>query len=107
MPRSSAPDLDRWSALEADLHTWRRERPDATWTQIEQEVDRRLDRLRAQLLGEVVTDTELATTCPTCGHPLQMRGTHDRTVITDGGEEMTLTRSYQTCPVCRGGLFPP
>lgn len=107
MPSSSVPDPDRWSTLEAAMHTWRRERPDATWTEIEQELDRRLDRLRAQLLGEVVTDTEVATTCPTCGHATQARGTQDRTVITDGGEAITLTRSYQTCPICGTGLFPP
>lgn len=107
MPRSSAPDPDRWTMMETEVRAWRRARPDATWTQIEQEVDRRLNHLRAQLLGEVVMDTELALTCPTCGHTLQARGTHDRTVITDGGEELTLTRSYQTCPVCGTGLFPP
>jgi ribosomal protein S27AE len=101
------PDPDRWSTMETEVHAWRRERPDATWTEIEQEVDRQLDRLRAQLLGEVVTDTEVTATCPSCGHAVQARGTHDRTIITDGGEEITLTRSYQTCPVCGGGLFPP
>ena len=107
MPHSSAPDPDRWSIMEADLHTWRRARPDATWTEIEQEVDRQLDHLRAQLLGEVVTDTDRATTCPTCGQPLQSRGNRVRTLVTDGGEPVTLTRSYQTCPGCGTGLFPP
>lgn len=107
MPTSPPPDPDRWSALEADLHTWRRARPAATWTEIEREVDRQLDHLRAQLLGELVTDTEPTTTCLTCGRALQGRGWHDRTVITDGGEAITLTRSYQACPVCGTGLFPP
>jgi hypothetical protein len=107
MPEPSTADPDRWSAMEADLHAWRRERPVATWTEIEQEVDRRLYHLRAQLLGEVVTDTDDVAVCPTCGHPLQARGDHDRTVVTDGGEPLTLTRSYQTCPVCGTGLFPP
>lgn len=101
------PDPDRWSTMEAELHAWRQVRPDATWTEIEQEVDRRLDRLRAQLLGEVVTDTEIVPSCPECGHPLQARGAHDRTLVTDGGEPITLTRSYYTCPVCGTGLFPP
>jgi len=107
MTTSPPPDPDRWSVMEADLHTWRRARPTATWTEIEQEVDRQLDHLRAQLLGEVVTDTEVAATCPTCGQPLQARGTRTRTVVTDGGETVTLTRFYQTCPVCGTGLFPP
>jgi hypothetical protein len=93
--------------MEAELHTWRRARPAATWTEIEQAVDRQLDRLRAQVLGEVVADTAVPPTCPTCGGPLQARGEHARTVITDGGEPITLTRSYQTCPACGTGLFPP
>ena len=105
MPEPSA--ADRWSAMEADLHAWRRARPDATWTEIEQELDRRLDRLRAQLLGELVPDTDGVAACPTCGRPLQARGGHDRTLVTDGGEVITLTRSYPTCPVCGTGLFPP
>ena len=107
MPHATPPDPDRWSAMEADLHTWRRARPTATWTEIEQEVDRQLDHLRAQLLGEVVADTDVAPPCPTCGRPLQARGDHDRTLVTDGGECVTLTRSYQHCPVCGTGLFPP
>ena len=106
MATSSPPDPDRWSAMEADLHAWRRARPEATWTEIEQEVYRQLDHLRAELLGEVVTDTDAAATCPTCGHALQARGDHDRTLVTDGDEAITLTRSYQTCPVCGTGLFP-
>jgi hypothetical protein len=107
MPTSPSPDPDRWSTMDADLHAWRRERPTATWTEIEHEVDRQLDRLRAQLLGEVMPDTEVAATCPTCGHLLQARGAHDRTLVTDGDDTVTLTRSYQTCPVCGTGLFPP
>lgn len=107
MPTSSVPDPDRWSTMETDLHAWRRDRPTATWTELEQEVDRQLDHLRAQLLGEVATDTVDGAACPTCGHALQARGRHRRTVITDGGQEVTLTRSYQTCPACGTGLFPP
>lgn len=107
MPEPSASDPDRWSTMESDLHTWRRARPTATWTEIEQEVDRQLDHLRAQLLGEVVTNVEIEPSCPTSAQALQRRGTHDRTVVTDGGEAITLTRSYQTCPVCGTGLFPP
>lgn len=107
MPRSSAPDPDRWSTMETDLHTWRQARPAATWTEIEQEVDRHLDRLRAQLLGEVVTATEVAASCPACGHTLQDRGTRTRTLITDGDEEIPLTRAYQVCLACGSGLFPP
>lgn len=105
MPDSSS--ADRWSTMEADLHTWRRARPTATWTEIETEMDRQLDHLRAQLLGEMVTDIDVPSTCPTCGHALQSRGMHDRTIVTDSDEAITLTRSYQTCPVCETGLFPP
>jgi len=106
MPTSSAPDPDRWITMETDLRAWRQDRPTATWTEIEQEVDRQLDHLRAQLLGDLATAAGAGAACPTCGHPLQTRGRHDRTVITDGGAEIRLTRSYQTCPVCGTGLSP-
>lgn len=94
--------------MEADLHAWRRAHPRATWTEIETELDRRLDALRAAVLGEVVADTaDAPSACPHCGTRLQRRGDQPRTVLTDGGAAVSLTRSYQTCPACGAGLFPP
>ena len=45
--------------------------------------------------------------CPACGAPLQSRGEHPRGLLTQAGQEITLTRSYGTCSACGAGLFPP
>ncbi len=108
MPDPCVPNADRWTALETELHTWRRAHPEATWVEIEAELDRRLDALRASLLGEVVTDAPgAAASCPHCGGPLVARGTRTRTVVTRGDQAIPLTRAYQTCPACGAGLSPP
>lgn len=108
MPNPVVPDPDRWTDMEAGLHTWRRAHPEATWVEIETEIDRRLVALRADLLKEVATDLPVATErCPDCGGPLVSRGAHPRTVVTHGDQAVRFTRSYQTCTVCGAGLFPP
>ncbi len=94
--------------MEADLHVLRQAHPDATWVEIEAELDRRLDVLRAAVLGEVVTDTPARSIpCPAYGGRLTGRGRRTRTVLTDGGVDVPLTRTYATCPACGTGLFPP
>lgn len=109
VPDMSAPVLpnpDRWAAMKAELHTWRRAHPEATWVEIEAELDRRLHALRASLLGEVVTDAPAATACPHCGGPLVHRGSQTRALVTRGDQTIPLTRAYQTCPACGAGLSP-
>ena len=48
-----------------------------------------------------------AALCPKCAVPLQARGKHKRTLQGNGGESVTLKRTYGTCPKCGEGLFPP
>ena len=48
-----------------------------------------------------------AALCPTCVVSLQTRGKHKRTLQGNGGENVTLSRTYGTCPRCGEGLFPP
>lgn len=98
----------RLTELEAEMGDWSRTHPDATLEAIEQEVDRRLRAIRADMLATVVGvhDQEVGN-CPDCGVPLVRRGTRTRRLRTDGDQPLHLNRPYATCPVCGRGLFPP
>lgn len=116
-----AVPVDRWQALSTEVITamadWRAQHPRATLTEIEAALDERLARLRTQMLADAAlasaaTDwtaqpAETRPTCPQCAAPLQARGPATRHLQTHGGQELTLTRQYGTCPVCGTGLFPP
>src|SRR5215210_440767 len=111
----------RWHQLSTEVMTgisdWRFQHPKATLREIETELDARLARMRARMLEDLalqstaVTWTEVARlqtpACRECGTPLDERGSHPRTLLTHGGQEITLERSYGVCPNCGSGLFPP
>jgi len=91
--------------------------PRATLREIEQELDRRWEQLRAKVLADLALASVAADlqqgertarpTCPDCGEPLQDQGTHRRTLLTLGNQAVELRRDYGTCPHCGSGLFPP
>jgi DICT domain-containing protein len=103
--------------MHTELQTWRTAHPQATFQEIEAEVEARLARLRAHLLQETAlaspaTDWSSAPPaeqprCPTCQTPLEPRGLHPRTLRSQHDQPVTLTRQYGTCPTCGGGFFPP
>jgi uncharacterized protein with PIN domain len=104
-----------WEAMyqraSAELAVWRRAHPQATFTEIEAEIDKRMNRLRAQMLADLAgreaqTEGE-ALHCPECGERLQRRGKKKRRLLVQGGEEIELERQYATCPNCGKGFFPP
>jgi hypothetical protein len=102
-----------------DLREWRALHPQATLAAIEQELDRRLERLRARMLADLALASQAAdlqrtqassgerACCPQCGTPLHDGGAHQRTLVTLGNQPVELVRDYGTCPQCGGGLFPP
>ena len=117
---SLAPEEQRrlgLTEIEAELTAWRRQHPQATLQQIEQELDARLARVRAQWLGDLAqassaTDWRQAPppehpVCPACGTRLQPHGQHTRHVTTHGDHPITLDRHDGRCPTCNTGLFPP
>ncbi|GAC1566366.1 MAG: hypothetical protein NVS4B1_37380 [Ktedonobacteraceae bacterium] len=118
--RERSPQMRQASAGLHDvlgLTQWRKEHPKATWAEIEAAVDEQINQLRAQLLQDVVQmggtkdwsklpEAERPT-CATCGKPLWARGEQTRALQTTGGEAVTLTRTYGTCPTCGVGFFPP
>lgn len=110
-----------WHQLTQEVMTgmreWRLQHPKATLRKIETELDARLHRMRACMLEDLALASSAADwaatppaqqpTCPDCGAPLRLRGANTRTLQTHGGEALTLTRQYGSCPACGAGLFPP
>jgi RNase P subunit RPR2 len=85
--------------------------------EIEDEVHKRLMQLEARLIEDAVEESpsrewtrrseQEAVLCPKCATLLQARGKQKRTLQGNGGENVTLSRTYGTCPKCGEGLFPP
>lgn len=109
-----------WQAVSAEVTAgmaeWRREHPRATLREIERELDKRLARLRAQMLEDVAMQSEKrewvegeagVPTCPECGLALKGRTRDERQLQTHGEEIIRLERQYGVCPQCGGGFFPP
>jgi hypothetical protein len=112
---------EQWRVLSEEvlggMQDWRTAHPQATFVEIEAEVETQLSRLRARLLEDAALAsraTDLAQAplgeragCPECGQPLQARGQQTRTVTVRGNRPVQLRRSYAVCSACGTGLFPP
>jgi len=112
-----------WEALAAEvlvgIKDWRMHHPRATFTEIEEELDRELSRLRTRLLADVAlasaaTDgagasgrASAAATCLTCGGHLVPRGQVTRAVTVTHNQTVHLPRQYLVCSSCGAGVFPP
>ena len=117
----SEPNDQHWEALSHEILTgmreWRLQHPKATLREIEVALDEHLSRLRARMLQDVALQSVAADwkvaasperpTCRLCGKPLILRGKRARQLKTQGGQQITLDRSYGLCPTCKKGLFPP
>jgi hypothetical protein len=99
-----------------DIKEWRRAHPKATFVEIEDEVHQRMMQLEAQVLQEAAQErssrewggalSEDQPRCPKCQVPLKARGKHKRTLQGNGGQSVTLHRTYGTCPTCGESFFP-
>lgn len=111
----------RWQELSEEvlngMKEWRLAHPQATFREIEEAVQARMNRLGAQMTQEMALTSEKRDwaqdpvekrpKCPNCGTALQSRGKRTRTLQSQGGEMLHLTRQYGSCPSCGMGLFPP
>jgi ribosomal protein S27AE len=111
----------RWAGDAESVWTgmadWRAAHPKATFSEIEAALDERLNQVRARVLADLAlastaADLQAASAaerprCGRCGAVLQARGQSERGVVTQGGAEVRLRRSYATCPRCGDGSFPP
>ena len=109
--------IDKSGEILTDIKEWRRAHPKATFIEIEDEVHKRIMQLEAQVLQDAAqasTSREWGQTkeapvplCPKCDTPLQSRGKRERRLQGNGGESVTLHRTYGVCSKCGHGLFPP
>jgi hypothetical protein len=118
---AAAMDQDAWlqksEEILTDIKEWRRAHPKATFVEIEDEIHKRMMQLEAQVLQDAAQESssrewrrssgEEHPRCPTCAVPLHARGKHQRTLQANGGQSVTLSRMYGTCPECGESLFPP
>lgn len=110
----------RWHALVEDVITgmedWRTAHPEATFAEIEAEVELRLGHLRVRMLEDAALASAARTgtahtdergRCPVCGGAMVVRGEQVRQLRIRGDRRVALRRTYLTCTACGRGLFPP
>ena len=114
-------DASRWRVAAESVWTgmadWRAAHPQATFSEIEAALDERLTQVRARVLADLALASAAADLqgaraeerpcCEQCGVRLQAGGQSERGVVTQGGAEVRLVRSYATCPQCGGRSVPP
>jgi len=101
--------------MNAEILEWREQHPRATIREIEAEIDRRLDKLRAKILSDTANMSASAEwiegpegpLCPHCGVKLAGKGKKRRKLQVRGENEVELERKYGVCPECGQGIFPP
>lgn len=95
------------------LSAWRDAHPRATFAEIEDAVEERLDALRGELITDLVAERAAAAdgatrpACPLCERSMTRRGSVERTVTVRGNRTVPLRRAYFACPACGAGLSPP
>ena len=99
------------------LREWRALHPQASLAEIEAELDRRLSRVRAQMLADLALASRAAevgrvgpaerSRCAECGGRLVSEGRRRRTLQTVNDQAVTLERDYATCTACGSRFFPP
>ena len=111
---------DKWAELQqkisAAIAEWRAEHPEATLTEIEEEVDGRVSEMRTQMVQDLALEgrtTDLTSMakeerprCPQCGRPVQANGKEARSLITEHGQRIELKRSQAYCKHCQVTFFP-
>ncbi len=108
-----------WNGLSEEIMEgiadWREQHPQATFREIEEEIDRRLSALRAKMISDTAMASAQAewksgaagVVCPQCGEKLEKKGKKKRKLETQGGRKVELIREYGVCPKCGWGIFPP
>lgn len=111
---------ERWTTkfdeASEEVSAWRKKRPKATLTEIENRVDEELAKVRVAMIEELALESELTDfkqlkreerpSCPGCGKPLAANGKQKRRLRTTHGQEVELERRKGYCRACRASFFP-
>lgn len=102
------------AAQRTSLMAWSETHAQATFAEMEQAVEARLDLLRAELMQQAVdwaaareVENRTPVPCPECGQALESHGYKERQVAMRGEGTVRLRRRHRVCPACGAGLFPP
>ena len=106
--RSVSPWHEAGERVFQEMEGWRRGHPRATFAEIEAAVEERLDALRAELIQQEITMRVQAEAAdgaepprrPTCGEPMEARGTRERAVTVRGNRPVRLRRRSGTDSPC-------
>lgn len=107
----------KWGEMSEEMTSgmteWRVQHPEATFREIEEELDERMAEMRARMLSDAAMHSkktewgkEERPKCKGCGSEVQKRGKKKRTMQTQGGKEVELEREYGVCPKCGESFFP-
>ncbi len=109
-----------WSRLAEgvmlEIREWREMHPKATFTDIEEAVDRLMAKARAQFIQDVALASEARNIRresaanrprrPGCGSRLESRGEAVRRLSTSHAQPVEVRRSRGVCPACGAGFSP-
>jgi YgiT-type zinc finger domain-containing protein len=116
MKDKNASEWEKMSAeVMSGMREWVAQHPRATFAEIERETMRRMAQLQARMMEDIVRAREAEQVkesveilrCPECGAEMRPRGKRKRRIQVQGGQEVTIQRSYWVCPKCGAGIFPP
>lgn len=108
-----------WEKLSAEIMSgmreWVAQHPQATFAEIERETMKRTAQLQSRMMEDILRAMEAEQArepveiprCAQCGAELRPRGKRKRQMQVQGGQAVTLQRTYMVCPHCGAGIFPP
>ena len=111
---------NRWNelydAVATDISQWRQQNRKATFSEIESNVDSRLATVRAQMLADLVVESDVADmrqvsqaerpACPECNTQVHSNGQQQKRLRTEHEQEVRFERSQAKCPRCGHTFFP-
>ena len=113
MDTDKEPWHDKFEEVEGRIRAWRRKKPRATLTEIEEAVEEELAALRRQLVEDLADEAErkekeeVEYHCPACQAPMQRNGKKKRRLRSKEDQVIELNREQMRCPKCGMTLFPP